>query len=104
MDIRRLLPALFVFGACSFARATRRLATMTNQFGDDPKFKMNQEGKERRSISRGSFCSLGLEGCLFIPLFTELPAYALSPVPAIPLWIGTSAALPAVPMSKFLAN
>jgi len=30
MDIGRLLPALFVFGACSFARATKKPVRTTN--------------------------------------------------------------------------
>jgi len=30
MDPGKLLPALFVFGACSFVRATRRPVRMTN--------------------------------------------------------------------------
>ena len=32
---RRLLPALFGFGACFLARATRKRVCATNEFGDD---------------------------------------------------------------------
>jgi len=36
MNKGRLLPALFVFGACSFARATPERVQTTNQMREDP--------------------------------------------------------------------
>jgi hypothetical protein len=62
-----------------------------------------QEEKKGGSISTGCLMALPLSGVLFIPLFTELPPEALSPVSAMPLRIRTGATFFAVPMPKFLA-
>jgi hypothetical protein len=64
---------------------------------------MSMKEKKGGSISTGCFMALRLSGVLFIPLFTELPPDALSPVSAIPLRIRTGATFFAVPMPKFLA-
>jgi hypothetical protein len=64
---------------------------------------MSMKEKKRGSISTGCFMALPFSGVLFIPLFTELPPDALSPVSAIPLGIRTGATFFAVPMPKFLA-